>query len=101
MKAGGEQRADEERAPPWEASSGAFGIALGEAMAVVMQMRGLNCMHAAQHENTQGEEDEVLNPAREADAVVLCPVRKAEACEKKVKRSECAGNELTSRIQPN
>src|SRR5688572_1572662 len=101
MKAGWEQRADQQRAPPGEAGGGAFSIALGEAMAVVVQMGGLNGMHASQHENTQGEEDEVLHPAREADAVVLCSMRKAEACEKKVKRSECAGNELTSRIQPN
>src|SRR5688572_21883937 len=101
MKAGWKQRADEEGAPPWEPGGGAFSIALGEAMTVMMQMRGLNCMHAAQHENTQGEEDEVLHPARESDAVVLCAVRKAQTCEKKIKGGECAGNELTSRIQPN
>jgi hypothetical protein len=70
-------------------------------MAMVMQMGRLNCMHASQHENTQGEEDEVLHPARESDAIVLCAVRKAQAGEEEVKRGECAENELTSRIQPN
>jgi len=101
MKADRKQRADEEGAPPGEASGGAFGIALGKAMAVVMQMRGLDRVHAAQHESAQSEENEVLHPPRDADAVMLCSMGEAQASEEKVKRSEGAKNELAARIEPN
>lgn len=101
MKAQREERANEECTPPGEARGFAFGVGFVHAVAMVVEMRRLDGMHAGEHEDAQGEEGPILDGAGPTEAVVLCAVGEAQAGEEEIEGGECAEEEVMMGVEVN
>lgn len=99
MEAEWKKRPDEDGSPPREARGFTFGIGWIHAVTMMMKVRGLDGMHAAEHEDAEGVEGPILDRARPTERVVLRAVGDAQAGEEEIEGSECAKEEVVRGIE--
>ena len=87
MQAQSKRRSAQQRSPPGVSSRAAFDVRRAQAVSMMVQVGGLDCVHRAHHANAQREHREVGGPPAQTKGIVVGVVNLAESGQEK---EECA-----------